>query len=155
MGINPYQLERYVIEPSLKAVYLYSEAAVELLLGTCAVESNMGEYLRQIQGPALGIYQIEPATHDDIWTNYIVYRGDLLDSISKVVNPDRLSDNMLIYNLQYATAMCRIHYLRVPEKLPEVGDIFGQANYWKNHYNTKAGKGSVKGYIEAYGRHLK
>ena len=155
MGINPYQLESYVIEPVLHELGLYSMGAVELLLGTAAVESHMGHFIRQIQGPALGIYQIEPATHDDIWTNYIAYRGDLLDSISKVVNPDRLSDNMLVYNLQYATVMCRIHYLRVPEKLPEVGDIFGQASFWKKHYNTKAGKGSVKGYIEAYGRYLK
>ena len=53
-----------------------AEYAAVLLTGsgTAAVESRMGTYLRQIGGPALGIWQVEPATHLDCWDNWLDYR---------------------------------------------------------------------------------
>ena len=45
-------------ESTLKAIDLYSDEAVSLMLGTCAQESAFGRYRRQLgNGPALGIYQ--------------------------------------------------------------------------------------------------
>ena len=43
-----------------------------------------------------------------------------------------------------AVLMARIHYYRFPGAVPET--IQGQAEYYKAHYNTVAGKGSVKKY---------
>lgn len=60
--INTNQLREYVIIPALSKLNAYSKDAEELLIFTCAVETNGGEYLKQIQGPALGIYQCEPTT---------------------------------------------------------------------------------------------
>ena len=57
----------------LSSIGLYSVEAVYLLLGTCAVESNFGTYLKQKNGPALGVFQIEPSTLIDIWENYLYY----------------------------------------------------------------------------------
>ena len=54
MGIHPKHLAEYVIRPSLKPLGLYSLEAEQLLLGTAAVESQLGFYLHQIKGPALG-----------------------------------------------------------------------------------------------------
>lgn len=69
MSINCEQLRLYVIRPTLEKIELWSEAAENLLLGTTAQESHMGTYIKQVgKGPALGIYQMEPATHKDIWT---------------------------------------------------------------------------------------
>lgn len=49
---------------------LCSDAAVNLLLGTAAQESEFGKYIRQIRGPALGVFQMEPATFDWLRDKY-------------------------------------------------------------------------------------
>jgi len=57
-------LRREIIAPALRHIGMWSGAAENLLLGTAAVESRMGTYLRQVGGgPALGIWQVEPVTH--------------------------------------------------------------------------------------------
>ena len=43
-------------------------------------------------------------------------------------------------DLTYAAAMCRIHYYRVPYKLPAADDAHGMAVYHKIYYNTYKGK---------------
>ena len=49
-------------------------------------------------------------------------------------------------NLYYATAMCRVHYRRVKEPIPNT--VIGQAQYWKRYYNTPLGKGTEENYIQ-------
>ena len=48
--------------------------------------------------------------------------------------------------------MARAHYLRVPEPLPDAGDVEALAAYWKQHYNTPAGAGSEAEFIDNYQR---
>lgn len=151
MAIDAKQLKLYVIVPTLARLRLYSESAVNLLLGTCAQESQMGTYLKQINGSALGIYQTEPATHDDIWDNYLKYKIDLA---GKVLVIDSRDNNNLIVNLAYATAIARIHYLRVSEPLPEPNDIDGMAYYYKEYYNTAAGAATINDFITNYKRYV-
>ena len=150
MGILSTDLRDLVIRPTLRHLDLYSQSAENLLLGTAAMESLMGRYLRQVQGPALGIFQMEPATHADIWDNFLIYRGDLSGSVIKLTVLHRPRTEQLVWNLQYATAMCRIHYLRVPEGLPDPDDVEGLAVYWKQYYNTHLGKGTVEQFMKHY-----
>lgn len=151
MSIDAKQLKLYVMVPTLAQIGLYSDSAVNLLLGTCAQESQLGTYLKQINGPALGIYQIEPNTHDDVWDNYLKYKGDLG---GKVLAIDSRDTNNLITNLAYATAIARIIYLRAPDTLPAANDIEGLAKYWKQYYNTPNGKGCVADFIDNYKRYV-
>lgn len=163
MGIRPEDLKKYVIKPTLIELDLYSNAAIKLLLGTCAQESDMGCFLHQLKGCALGIYQMEPATLDDIFINYAPSKSSLFAKIFNMsfnfdsgttpleFSPEFLRE-ALIYNLKYATAMCRVHYLRVPEALPASDDKLGLANYWKRYYNTKKGKGSVTDFLRNYNK---
>ena len=58
----------------------------------------------------------------------------------------------LATDLAYACAMARIHYLRKPEPLPAHDDIEGLARYWKEHYNTFLGKGTVEEFVHNYRR---
>lgn len=153
--MNTRQLKKYIIEPTLKTLDLHSDAAVNLLLGTLAQESRMGHYIHQVNGPALGIFQMEPATHDDLLLNYISYRPDLKEKIEIASQSNRFCSKDLIFNLRYAAAMCRVHYLRVPHKLPKADDIEGLATYWKQYYNTRLGRGSVEEFIENYRRYVK
>lgn len=146
MGIHPGQLREYIIRPTLKELGLYSEAAEELLMLTAATESLCGEYLHQVGGPALGIFQMEPATHDDIWANWLKYKPTLAGKLARYGHEARA----LPGNLYYATAMARIHYRRRPEALPSAMDERGLAQYWKDHYNTHLGAGTADKAIQNY-----
>ena len=144
--ISRTQFDSYVIEPTLHALELHSPAAVELVLGTAIQESRL-TYLKQIGGgPALGVCQMEPATHDDIFDNYLNYRPELRSLVMALTVTGEADE--MVTNLAYAVAMCRVHYLRVPHPLPEAGDVAGMAAYWKNFYNTPLGAGTVEEYIE-------
>ncbi|QDP52405.1 MAG: hypothetical protein Unbinned96contig1001_22 [Prokaryotic dsDNA virus sp.] len=126
----------------------YSESAVNLLLMTMAHESKGGTYLKQINGPALGVYQMEPATEKDIWNYYLAYKEDLAYLVEEICpNPKR---EELVYNLAYATAMARIHYYRVQEALPDSDDTIALANYAKKYYNTHLGKAKASDYLTAF-----
>lgn len=150
MSLNEEQLVELVIEPVLEHLGLDSPAATELVLNTAKAESEM-EYLRQLGGgPALGIYQMEPATHDDLWENFLRFPRwkDLARRVqSLAINKGTPDSQQLIGNLYYATAMCRVHYYRVPDALPPAGDLAAQAAYWKRHYNTHLGRGTEEHFL--------
>jgi len=150
MGILTADLRELVVRPTLKKLNLWSAAAENLLLGTAAQESLMGRHLKQIQGPAIGIFGCEPATHQDIWDNYLIYKGNLLGAVTKLTVLHMPRTEQLIWNLYYATAICRIHYLRVADPLPHADDVAAMACYWKNHYNTHLGKGTVEEWVKSY-----
>lgn len=122
------------------------DAAEELLLGTAIQESNLTHRTQLGGGPGLGLYQMEPATHDDIWNNYLKYRPELAANVSALLtSQDKLHN--LQHNDAYATAMSRVHYSRISSPLPAAGDFSGQASYWKAHYNTPLGKGTTSQYM--------
>lgn len=147
--LHPKQFRELVIRPVIDAMGMGGEAAEQLLLGTALVESDL-EWLKQMGGgPALGVYQMEPATHDDIWLNWLVHSPGI--SIKMV--PFRTGYNEahapdMVGNLYYATAMCRLHYYRRPEPLPAAGDLDGLAAYWKQWYNTPRGKGRPADFVK-------
>lgn len=154
--INARQLRDYIIDPSLEAVDLYSPAASQLLMGTAAQESALGAYVKQVSGPALGIFQMEPATHSDIWNNYLVYRIPLGSKISDATSSSYMvgSAESLIWNLRYAAIMARVQYLRVPKALPELNNIDGLASYWKKWYNTPLGRGTESEFRANYKKYV-
>ena len=149
MSIHPGQLREYIIRPTLNRIGLYSEAAEELLMLTAATESLCGKFVHQVGGPALGIFQMEPRTHDDIWENFLKYKPALAMHVKTY---GRISQQ-LPGSLYYACAMARAHYLRVPERLPSAMDVDGLAQYWKDHYNTHLGAGTPAKAIENYQRY--
>ena len=124
MSFEPGQFRECVIVRTLKDLGAYSKSADNLLFGTAAQESQLGRYLVQIKGPALGIFQMEPATHEDIWTNFLSYRPPLKELVLDLIGMARqpFSDE-LITNLRYACIMARIHYLRVAAPLPFYNDL--------------------------------
>lgn len=153
MTINKDQLRKLIVE-TLKEVGLYSEAAVELLMGTAAVESNLGEYIEQINGPALGIFQMEPKTHNDIHNNYLYFKENS-ERFFIYTNTKLFTHGVLKYNIKYSIIMARLHYLRAPEQLPDMYDIDGLAYYWKRYFNTHLGKGKKSDFIEKYNKYVR
>jgi len=136
-----------VIRPALSKINLWSPSAEELVLGTAIVESGL-TYLRQWgDGPALGLWQVEPSTQNDLYTNFLNYRPELGSKLIELRAAGLSLDENLATNLMYGAAVCRLCYYRKPDALPEAGDIEGQAAFWKQHYNTIFGAGTVSKYV--------
>lgn len=158
--IFPDHLRELLIRPVLQPVGLWSEAAENLLLGTMAAES-LGVYLTQIGGgPARGLFQMEGPTHRDNWENFLVYKADLAGYVRQFIPPACkqthpnfgvwATDEALVYSMAYALLQARIKYYRVPEALPDANDLWALAHYWKDHYNTHHGAGTVEKFVEKW-----
>lgn len=143
---------RNLIRISLEPLGWWSQEAEELLLMTAAHESGLGRYTKQIKGPALGLYQMEPNTLTGSYKNYINYRAELqikIHQVSGVRRPDR---GQLQFNPVYSTIMARLKYHRAPGALPPASDTWALAEYAKDHYNTHLGKATPEKYHNAYRR---
>jgi len=145
------QFKEQILDPTLKAVALYSESAVNLLLGTAIQESSLTYLKQKGGGPALGLFQIEPATLDDIYFRYL-RREDKKELLGRIQQFSTAEDvlEQVIGNLPFAVAIARVRYLMVPEALPACDDLQALAEYWKKFYNTSRGAGTVQGFIENY-----
>jgi hypothetical protein len=153
---TPQEFVTHVIEPVLCALpsISFSRAAAQLLLGTALHESMGLKHRRQMGGgPARSFFQMEPATHDDIWDNYLKYRSKLAGEVEAVLADKTQKHYELEFNDHYAAAMARVHYYRVPEAMPGFNDISSQALYWKKHYNTAKGKGTTAKYLKDWTAH--
>ncbi len=151
--IDPRQFADLVLRPVLVRLGMHSPAAEKLLMGTFAHESTVGgnTMLKQVRGPALGVFQIEPATYDDLFENFLEYRRDLRQRLRGFEAPwpaDPLGQ--LVGNLPYACAVARLIYYRAPEALPDHGDVEALAGYWKRFYNTEQGAGTIPAWIMRY-----
>lgn len=171
--ISPAVLREHIIRPALRHLTLWSEGAEDLLLGTAAVESRCGRYLRQLGGgPALGIWQVEPRTHTDLWDNYLRHRKPLADFVRALADEQYLNgyldqpvDAEALVGLPvpgygepgfedacrshwYAAAVARLCYRRAPEPIPPAGDWMGMAALWKLRYNTPLGRGTPEKFMQ-------
>lgn len=153
MAFRAFQFRR-AIDEVLHKLELHSQAAVNLILGTVAQESGFGTYIRQIGGPARGVIQMEPATERDIWDKYLAYRPYLREAIYRVCKIDGPDGTALKLNLAYQIAMCRVHYLRVPEYLPDPSNVWDLARYWKRFYNTRCGAGTRDEFVRNYQKYV-
>ena len=103
--------------------YATSEA-IDFVYNTGLVESKY-IYLKQIKGPAKGLFQCE----------------------AHFTAPDEKKwEYILTTNIAAQIVFCRLHYRRVPERLPKT--LEDQARQWKKFYNTAKGRGTEEHYIE-------
>jgi hypothetical protein len=145
---NPKGFVDEVITPALEALGLDGDlqAATELLLGTAMQESGLVFRKQLGGGPARGLFQMEPATHDDIWANFLKFRAALAAKIRQFLAGREVDAEELIDNDRYAAAMARIQYYRM-------GQIAGMADYWKTYYNTAGGAGAPAQFVANWEAH--
>ena len=141
---------REIIGSTLEILGLDGEDASSLIYKTGMAESGY-RALRQKGGPALGFFQCEPATAIDVYENYAMYRPQYRDKLFQLGFDDSKLDFCLLSNIGLQVAFCRLHYRRVPSKLPKSNNLEAQAKYWKSFYNTVKGKGTVRHFMEANG----
>lgn len=159
MAENNFELARRIlidaIRPALETIGRGGRAAEELVLGTGIQESLLVHRQQLGGGPALGLFQMEPATHDDCWENYLNFRPDFGGKVKRTLDAGQSpSAETMKVNDRYAAAMCRVRYARVPAALPPAGAIEEMANYWKQHYNTPLGAGSPEEFLEKWPRYV-
>jgi len=143
-----------IIKEILESIDLYSEDALNLVYNTGLVESNY-KYLKQVKGPARGLWQCEPWVAVDICKNYLKYRESLMKKVAKTCKlewyyflepKEKDWEDILTNNITAQICMCRLHYRRVPKPLPK--NLMEQASQWKKYYNSSKGKGTVEKFIQ-------
>lgn len=118
------------------------ESAVQLLCMIAAHESGQFLYAKQIKGPALSPYQIEPPTFLDV-CEYAQSRNYMAGEFPSA--PERL-----LFDFRFATGIARVFFLRKPEPIPMAGRITELSIYAKRHWNTHLGKATPGMYQDAY-----
>lgn len=148
-GMDLAQFKGSIVAPAIAALGLPGDltARIQLHTGIALAESGL-QYKRQIGGPALGYCQMEPATHDDCWINYL----DSLPGLAAIVLgylPARFAGHpvgaaeAMVESDAYSVAMAAIRFRRSPIALPAASDAHGQCAAWKRGYNTTLGAGQI------------
>jgi len=155
--LDPKQTKKFianVLEQDLKPYC--SHEAVHQLLFTCAVESDLGTYFEQINGPAKGFFQIEPKTEKLVWMWAFENHDMLFKAIVRNCTGDIFGGFDLKGNFRYQIIIARANYYSWPAALPIVSNpvdtasVKRMAEYWKMYWNTGKGKGVPEEAIEKY-----
>lgn len=131
------------VKPALAALppALNTLARQQLVLGIGNKETQY-RYIRQIGGgPALGFWQMEPATHDDLWSNFIRYRPQIQAALLRILAGAKPDPARLVDHPVYAAAVSGVDIYRSKDPLPPANDPSAQAGFWKRNYNTDEGAG--------------
>ena len=158
--IPPAQFLEHVIRPTLDHLAvaeprLATEASANLLLGTAIAESNLSALVQHGGGPALSMFQIEPATFDDIYERYLRARPGFLMAVQDLRLPALTPMEQLPANPFFACAIARMKFWMAPEPLPAADDIAALGRYWKTHYNTAGGAGKASHWASLYRQYVK
>lgn len=149
-----------------------SPSAVALLLLTCAVESNMGTFVRQrgygldVLAGAWGPFQQESISIAEqhrqfgLRANRKLATGVLRGHYLRFVPPNHDSTTRefgmgkLMECWHTAIVCARLHYWWASaDPIPPAGDVVGLGEYWKKFHNTAAGAGTVTDAVVAWDRH--
>ena len=154
MGICAKELRTLVIRPTLKHLNLWSQTAENLLLGTAAQETSLGEHLKMDNHRALGIYQITPRMHRNIWDNFLSTQPELASKVRGLASQHEFLQHPhaeLATNLSYATAVALMVYLRRGKPLPAhpKDDPKRLGRCWHNNFHSKP-QGSVDEFVNHY-----
>ena len=119
------------------------------LTGTALAESGAC-FVRQVAnggvGPARGLWQMEPFTHDDIWNTFLsnarlaTLKRNMLSMRSRVP----YGADQMVGNAFYACGMARLKYYRAPDALPAATDAAAMAQMHKAIYNTALGAANAE-----------
>lgn len=155
------QLLNCIIKPTHKFMGGRYESVESNFLSLCTtgIESECGKFNKQINGPALSWWQIEPATHDDIWANCDALKDK---SFARRVlllagGHESYSHDLLLNSPMYACAMARLKYSMDAKALPKYNggtslDLDMFYRYYKRVYNTELGASTYQKWIDAINR---
>ncbi len=152
--MNARQLLELVVRPTINALNAGGKNVEQLIMGTIAQESDMGRYIKQTVGPARGICQMEPRTHDDLVKTYI-FTNPLRHGLycALLGGDDNFTADRLIWDLRYSVALCRAHYQRIRMPIPPADNWTSIAAYYKQYYNSPLGKATAEQFLSNVDKH--
>jgi len=173
--INANDFETLVVRPALAKLAeaeprMNSDDAVALLMGTAAQETDLGRWLKQVGGPALGPFSVEPNTAKSIWRHYlarpskkpireviisVVGLGSIDTDIDDGSEYVRADSSELATNLIYSAMMARLVYWPKAEPLPSWDDKIAMGVYWDVHYNANPRVGTPDEFVKSYDTFLR
>ena len=122
-----------------------NRVAVRMLLETCAQETHLGRFRdANFYEHGIGLYQMDRIGWQDVvartkQVDVHLVRDKFGFDIRSVQHRD------LAFSPLMATVFARLFYKLKPDEFP--AEVEGRALYWKQNYNTAAGKGSVAEYL--------
>ena len=149
------QWKSYVVLPSLAILgainpKMSAPWAINQLVGTTKESAGL-TYLYQVpSGPAIGPYQMEPDTYDDIWRNWLAFNQNYAALILKQQPRAGVGQAGLMFtDMQHATIMARLCYWRSTLPAPANTPI-ALATYHKVVYNTSDGASVASEDVDYY-----
>ena len=153
--MNSQQLYDYIIKPTHEYMggNYESKNANFLSLCTAAIESQCGYYIKQVGGPALGPWQMEPATFEDIDNNCDALRDtEFKEKISELITAGLDGEEWFtsaIDSLKLSCAFARLKYSMDKALLPDHNDFRAVYDYYKRIYNTPLGASTYEKFKQA------
>lgn len=136
MGINPADFRQLVVRPTLQKLGKWSSSLENLLLGTAAQASGLGQQLKSDQG--FGVFQVNPELHQTVWDRYLAFDADLASTVRGLASQREFLCQPhleLATNLSYATAIAWGIYAYSGAEIPaDASNIESLARCWHQHY---------------------
>ena len=138
------QVCEYWVKPacSFLPVGLNTPARWQIVTGIGNVESGYQAIVQYGGGPALSFWQIEPSCFHDLFKNFLMYRPDLLNSVTLCLDGQEPTPQRMVWDCRFAALICALIVYRSPLALPAYNDTPAQVNYWLSDYNTPMGAGT-------------
>ncbi|WP_257285342.1 hypothetical protein [Endozoicomonas sp. SESOKO1] len=154
MGICAKELRHYVVRPALKHLDMWSPTGENLLLGTAAIESGLGFHLKLANHQALGIYQISPRMHRNIWDFFLAPHAELSSKVRGLASQREFLSHPhheLATNLVYATAIAWLIYHRSGIQIEAIDkeDITAMGRLWQKRFHSR-NPGTIQSFCESY-----
>ena len=156
-GLDARQLRDHVVKPALAALGLPGGLPMEkLVFGTACHESDGFRYIHQLgKGPALSLWQVEPATAKDALDRAPLRLAAVMTELAGGTAFPNGIISQLPGNLYLGAAMCRLVYYMKPFNLAilEDGNIWALAACWKRFYNSPLGAGTEGQFIRNWDKY--
>lgn len=140
---------KYEIDKVLIKYNIFSESTSKLLIGTAAIESDLGRVYKH--PVAVGLFQIEPKTLKDTF-DYLVSKNEYYLTLYNTTKWENTSiKEQLKYNFEFQVICSYLIYIRKGidhSNLPK--DIESIAQIWKDKWNTSAGKGTTSKFLSRW-----
>lgn len=118
--------------------------AMQMIIETAVTETGLGKIEDKTVGAGMGLTQFDELPFKDILKRNMKSRDKILKELG--VDISLVEWNDLRFNPFLGLLFARLFYLLKGDPIPKT--IEERAAYWKLHYNTKLGKGTVEHYLE-------
>ena len=157
MTIAASDFRSYVINPALAAMASagipVTKTAADLLMATAAMETDLGTWLTQVGGPALGVFQIEPPSLDTLVSRLSTKQITALFSVMPAPPAAAEMSGWVAGNIEgnllLAAAICRLFYWQAPFAMPVASTVSGLWTVYKTWYNTAEGGATMPDFVTA------